>query len=56
MDIKVCANLSCGEKFTSSGKFCEECNTKAKREEQIKQNAEIRQKNALKGLNVPKHA
>jgi hypothetical protein len=48
MDIKVCANLPCGEKFTSSGKFCEECNTKAKREEQIKQNKIIVEERNLK--------
>jgi hypothetical protein len=41
MDIKVCANPPCGEKFTSAGKLCECCNTKAKREEQVILNKKI---------------
>lgn len=49
-DIKICANPPCGEKFTSSGKLCSGCNTKAKREEQIKLNQEIVEENKAKGL------
>lgn len=44
MEIKICANRPCGEKFTSAGKNCEACNTRAKREDQIKQNLAIVEK------------